>query len=588
MLSPKYFIYLAIGNQNQPIISITVNPRVDAIYLEKLGYYELLIIQPPQPIWAAEIVLSKLKGFPTALNPAKFLKVASQLTSELLGLSTKYFSVVRETISEIKLLDFNPPDIESLVWGRSLLGSEVVELLKSNGLNIPWDPEDWLQYYWLQGYIRREATIGIDFLGMPVCRRCGATKTIIEDDCLYCGNRHCYTCTECQSLGISKSCTPLYFNPYPDKPAELNEPIKPVLNFELTPPQKRASDELERFIDSTITNPYGQHCEFLVWAVCGGGKTEVCFQAVAKGLTRGWRILYAIPRKDVVIELLPRFQQAFPTVEIAALYGGSGNKFTDPSLTMATTHQCLRFFERFDLVILDEADAYPYQGSAMLHYAVKRSLKTTGRIIIMTATPDDSLINRARSGKLPFVSIPARFHRRPLVVPELVKLDFKLTGNNLRNWEPPLYVSEFLLNCHANHRPVLIFLPTIQQIENLGQGLVKWGITQGLKATITHSKCTNRVTVKEALENGQLDFLVTSTILERGITIPHIDVLVLFADNEIVFDCRTLVQIAGRAGRLGEPATVVFLGKTFTKSMKDTCKLISEMNLDAVKLGYID
>ncbi len=581
MLSPKYYVYLAVGPPNQSRIGISANPRVDAFFLEQSGYHELLIIQPPQPIWIAETVLSKLKFVSGSMESRKFSNLAIQYIRELCSLKAGNFTVNRRLVADLKLPEFDLPDLEAIFWGRNLLGADVVELIKNHGFDLPWDPEDWLQYLWLQGAVKREAAINEDLMGIPVCRRCGATSGIIESDCLFCGSKHCWTCTACQNMGLSKSCTPLYYQGFPRGHNLAAENIQPVLHYKLTPPQQRAAMELERFIDSEAG-------EFLVWAVCGAGKTEVSFQAVSKGLSKGQRILYAIPRRDVVTELGPRFQKAFPAVDMSLVYGGSGNKFDDPPLTIATTHQCLRFYERFDLVILDEADAYPYHGSAILHYAVKRSLKPGGSLIVMTATPDDIQIKRAHSGKLPFVSIPARYHRQPLIVPELMKLELKPAVSPAEQWEPPSFIRDFLVRCKGEKRRVLLFLPTIKIIEELGKVFVRWAGSQGIQGAFSHSKCNNRESAKAAFAEGKLDLLVTSTILERGITIPNLDVLVLFADNEVIFNQRTLIQIAGRAGRLGEPAQVVFAGRNITKSMREACRIISEMNREAKILGFID
>lgn len=580
MLAPLYYIYLAMGPGVPNRIEISSNPRVDACLLEEWGYREMWIIQPPLPIWAAERVLAGVRNYPAVLMPDKFLKITAQRIAENFPVKPRQVAIRSHSIPELKLAEFDPPDVEALFWGRSLLGTEVIELLKNNGLS-PWDPEDWLQYLWLQGRIGREAAIGIDVLGVPVCRRCGSTSGITEDYCMFCNNRHCLTCANCLAMGVAKSCIPLYFQPEPAMSETSGDFIMPVFDFELTPPQQRASLALEKFVESEAKS-------FLVWAVCGGGKTEVSFQAVARSLTKGARVLYAIPRKEIVVELLPRFQKAFPDLEISAQYGGSGAKFTDTPLTMATTHQCLRFYKRFDLIILDEADAYPYQGSAMLQYAVKRALKENGRLIIMSATPDETLIHKATTGKIPYISIPARHHRKPLIIPEFIKLEIKRKTASSARWEPPAVIRDFLRQRKAEGRKVLVFLPTIQIIEELGRDLVVWAGLEGIKGAVTHSKSGDTSGVKAALAEGRLDFLVTSTIFERGITIPNVDVLVGLSDYEMIYNSRSLIQIAGRAGRRGEPARVLFIGKTITRSMKQARKIITEMNREGFRLGFLD
>jgi competence protein ComFA len=559
-------------------VSITSNPRIDAGFLADAGFQTIHLIRPAQPLWIIETIFQRFYGDPNKISPKLFLKRACQLLKEL---SPRVrFNHDRLSTVELQPDRRDPPDLAPLFWGRSLLLGEIPELLRSYGQDPTWDAEEWMQYLYCQGKVLREAAVSYDRIGLAHCRRCGSTKQIIEDNCIFCGNTRCLTCTNCQSMGLAKSCLPLYFAPNNSR-LETKDKIEPVLGFQLTPPQSRASDQLKLFWEQTAK-------EFLVWAVCGAGKTEVGFGIIAKALAEGARVLVAIPRKDVVQELLPRFQKAFPRVSIAGLFGGSGDRNLDAALTIATTHQCLRYYQNFDLIILDEGDAFPYQGSAMLHFAVGRSLKTNGKMVIMTATPDQNLIARSASGKLPYVTIPARPHRKPLIVPELVKQDLRLPTTPSSKWEPEIAVKQFLIDIKTNNRRGLIFLPTIKMINIAGQLLIPWAERQGIRGAVIHSQVKNRETVKTELVNGTKDFLVASTVLERGVTIPNLDVLVWSADYERVFDSRTLVQIAGRCGRKGEPGRVVLIGKNITKAMRESRQWIMRMNEEGLRLGYLD
>ncbi|MGE5607165.1 MAG: helicase-related protein [Bacteroidota bacterium] len=560
-------------------LDLTSNPRIDAGWLESKGFDGFHLLRPPQPLWIMEKILDQLSKEPKAITPRIFMKRAMLLLKEFsprIRFGCDSFSVTDLTRDR-----FDSPQIESSFFrGRSLLLTEIPDLLRSSGLNLPWDAEEWMQYFYCQGKIKREAAVSYDRIGLAYCRRCGSTRQINEDNCTFCGNARCLTCLNCQSMGLAKSCIPLYSAPNPER-LELGKVIEPVLNFQLTPPQLRASQGLEHFWEQ------GER-EYLVWAVCGAGKTEVSFGIIAKALSEGARVLIAIPRKDVVQELLPRFEKAFPEISVTVLYGGSGNRTVETPLTIATTHQCLRFYQNFDLIILDEGDAYPYQGSAMLHFAVRRSLKPEGKMVIMTATPDQVLIAEIDSGRMPFVTIPARPHRKPLIAPELIKLDLHFPTVPGSKWEPPPLVKQFLIDIKANKRKALIFLPTIKLIEAVGKGLIQWAQTQGISGALIHSKAGNRDKIKAEFREGTLDFLVASTVLERGITIPNLEVLVLLADNEMVFDSRTLVQIAGRVGRIGEPARVLFTAARITKAMRDSYQWIVRMNEEGYRLGYLD
>src|SRR5699024_6821532 len=97
----------------------------------------------------------------------------------------------------------------------------------------------------------------------------------------------------------------------------------------------------------------------LVWAVTGSGKTEMIFPVITKALQAGKRICIATPRQDVVRELLPRCEQAFKHVDIDARHGGS-KSMGNAQFIIATTHQLIRYKRAFDLLIIDEIDAFPY------------------------------------------------------------------------------------------------------------------------------------------------------------------------------------------------------------------------------------
>ena len=86
-----------------------------------------------------------------------------------------------------------------------------------------------------------------------------------------------------------------------------------------------------------------------------------------------------------------------------------------------------------------------------------------------------------------------------------------------------------------------------------------------------------------AMEEGQIDVLVSTTVLERGITLPFLDTVVYDADHERVFDDATLVQMAGRVGRKLEDPTgsVIFLAARKTPAMARAVQTIRSLNAAA-------
>lgn len=77
----------------------------------------------------------------------------------------------------------------------------------------------------------------------------------------------------------------------------------------------------------------------------------------------------------------------------------------------------------------------------------------------------------------------------------------------------------------------------------------------------------------------KLHALITTTILERGVTFPSVDVVVLGAGHE-VFNEAALVQIAGRAGRSADDPSgeVIFFHDGKTYAMEKARQMILDMN----------
>lgn len=84
------------------------------------------------------------------------------------------------------------------------------------------------------------------------------------------------------------------------------------------------------------------------------------------------------------------------------------------------------------------------------------------------------------------------------------------------------------------------------------------------------------------MRKQEIDALITTTILERGVTFPGIDVAVLGADD-VVFSMAALVQIAGRVGRSPQrpKGTVLFICPMLNRNIKRAQAHIKFMNRKA-------
>lgn len=89
----------------------------------------------------------------------------------------------------------------------------------------------------------------------------------------------------------------------------------------------------------------------------------------------------------------------------------------------------------------------------------------------------------------------------------------------------------------------------------------------------------DRLEKVQAFREGKLDLLVTTTILERGVTFKHVWVIIVAADDRI-YQTSSLVQIAGRVGRDKDDQTglVLFCYRYYTRQIQQAVKQIKEMN----------
>lgn len=411
--------------------------------------------------------------------------------------------------------------------------------------------------------------------GSASCTRCGNTSMhyISEYPCGICRQKHIY-CRSCIQMGRLSECKPLYiWNGAEVHWPEHSNPL--TWEGKLTPAQSNAAAQMEKAVNEKLPAS-------LCWAVCGSGKTEMLFPAVAAALKRGDRICLASPRADVIRELYPRIEQAFQEVSVEALYGGSVHRLGMAQLILATTHQLMRFHQAFDLLIMDEVDAFPYYLDKSLMYAAKKAAKSTSTFLYLTATPGKDFRRQIRLRRLPHVFVPLRYHGHPLPVPKF-KMCFFLS-RYLKNKRLPAAFTRWLQQRENPTRQLLLFVPTILLVKELKGVMTSLllqvqAIQHAEQLQIAYAADEDREEKIRQFRRKELQVLMTTTILERGVTFPSVDVVVIDAGHK-VFNEAALVQIAGRAGRSADDPTgeVVFFHDGKTEGMERARQMILDMN----------
>lgn len=302
------------------------------------------------------------------------------------------------------------------------------------------------------------------------------------------------------------------------------------------------------------------------------------FPGIESALNQGLRVCIATPRTDVVLELAPRLKAAFQGADISALFGGSDDKGRLSPLMISTTHQLLRYKDAFDVMIVDEVDAFPYSVDQTLQFAVQKARKKNSTLVYLSATPPKELKRKTLDGQLHSVRIPSRHHRKPLPEPRFI-----WCGNwkkKLNQDKIPPAVKRWIEFHVKEGRPVFLFVPSVSILEKAAASFKD----VNCRTVTVHAEDKHRKEKVQRFRDGQLDLLITTTILERGVTIPKVQTGVLGAESPI-FTESALIQIAGRTGRHKEHADgdVIYFHYGKTKSMLDAKKHIKEMNDLAAK-----
>lgn len=604
---------------------------------------------------ALELILSATPE-PSSEHAALLrLKKAASLSA--LGLFLRAFSFDRT--AAVRLVEDLAPDavpprpaetlarrahlVADVLLGRVLTFSELATSLASMG-EIQDHDATRIAVDSLSIAGRLEMVPGVlqTWTGRARCSRCGSQSEIqYMAKCEICKSR-CAMCLCCSSLGLISSCTWLLHVPAGDSScfvAGQSSGLSSVtlnIPFQLTKAQRRASKQVQEFVTD------GRSREFLIWAACGSGKTEVVCGAIESVLNRGGTVLYVVPRQSAAGDIHARLDRFFRGVRIGLQSGKRRVAAQGSRFLVCTAHQTLRFRHAADLVVFDEVDAYPCVPGGFLENAVRRSARRDGKIVYLTATPDSAMFERIRNRSLPFCLISTRHHGRPVPVPIVLcvrtteprvrrrgfpgtlaagqgcllgevnrhEADSGLRGANAAQTGLPkqclralveragshsgrtaahfeasttFHRHELCLICAAavDRSPTLVFVPTIRLVEQARSLLcevsedcwpaARWGFC--------HSKTSDSEDVLRQLREGSITSAVTTTVLERGVTIPGVDVIVLRADSS-VFDARSLVQMAGRAGRTSECPTgrVIFVVERTNREVEAAIKMIEFMN----------
>lgn len=374
------------------------------------------------------------------------------------------------------------------------------------------------------------------------CKRCGNQ----DISYFYLGSKgyYCRKCVTFKRILIEEDLKPLNYQIE-------NENSDYEFSYELTSYQLEASRRTLEYLK--------EDKNVLLKCVTGAGKTDIVALSISYYLKKGLRVAYAIPRREVVIELTGRFKKVFNQARVVSVYGGHHDELTG-DLIICTTHQLYRYYQSFDLLILDEADAFPLSGNDTLMNIALKSCR--GQFVFSTATVNDFLNLYLKKMECEEVNLYVRPSLKPMYIPKVLYM-------------PNLFIYLSLIFLLRKCPEQGIIFVSSKKMAVLVYRLLK----PFFSVCYVYSDYEKRDENILKFRNGVYRYAISTTVLERGISLNRISVYILY-DHPDAFDTSSLVQIVGRVrrGLNSETGEAYIISSVFSKDIRGCINQLKEAN----------
>lgn len=324
--------------------------------------------------------------------------------------------------------------------------------------------------------------------------------------------------------------------------------------------------------------------------VCGDvgfGKTEVAIRAAFKAAIEGKQVVVMVPTTVLAQQHYERFTERmknYPiTIELLSRLSSLKEQKTtlDNILSGAVdivigTHRILSEdvkFKDLGLVIIDEEQKFGVKAKEHL-----KRLRNKIDMLTLTATPIPRTLNLALLGirDLSVIDTPPE-GRKPI---ETIFLEG--TDKNIR---------DAIMREIAREGQVFYIFNSVKGIEKKVYEL-KRILPEYLKIGFVHGKMLPKE-IKERIkefENGEIDVLLATTIIENGIDIENANTMII--DRADKLGLSQIYQLRGRVGRGNRQSYCYLLTKEYqskkAKDREDSIKMLEETGGGGLQLSMED
>ncbi len=351
-----------------------------------------------------------------------------------------------------------------------------------------------------------------------------------------------------------------------------------ALPYRLTKAQRKVIEEIKS--DMTGENVMSR----LVQGDVGCGKTIVAFWALLLCVTNGYQGALMAPTEVLAVqhyenikELTEKYHLPFKTVLLTGSQTASAKKeayaaLADGSANLVIgTHAVIQDkvqFTNLALVVTDEQHRFGVRQ--------RENLKAKGKhphVLVMSATPIPRTLAIILYGDLQ-ISIIDELPSGRKVIKNCV------VGTSYR---PKAY--EFIAKEVNAGRQVYCICPMVEEgemdeLENVVEYTEKLraALPVQIRVSYLHGKMkpADKNRIMDSFSKGEIDVLVSTTVIEVGINVPNATVMMV--ENAERFGLAQLHQLRGRVGRGEHQSYCIFINTKENKETKERLEILNRSN----------
>lgn len=368
-------------------------------------------------------------------------------------------------------------------------------------------------------------------------------------------------------------------NTFPMKPVWTTEEIIEGLPYDLTGAQKNVWHEIERDLSSH------KLMSRLVQGDVGSGKTVIAFLAMVLSAENGFQSALMVPTEVLANQHYEGFLRLMEEQNIASchpvLLTGSTTarqkreiyqKIADGEVNVIIgTHALIQEkveYKNLGLVITDEQHRFGVRQREALTTRVNPP-----HVLVMSATPIPRTLAIILYGDLD-ISIIDELPAKRLPIKNCV------VGTSYR---PKAY--SFIEKQVQMGRQAYVICPMVEESEGLeAENVTDYArklqeILPGeIKVEILHGKMKpkEKNRIMEAFASGEIQVLVSTTVVEVGVNVPNATVMMV--ENAERFGLAQLHQLRGRVGRGEHQSYCIFIQGNNEENTSKRLKILNESN----------